>query len=219
MARSVGVRVLHDIVLKGRHVTLEPLRVEHAEELAAAIQPGCDACAHASVPCTHGDDVYRWLYLKPRTPDEMRQWIVDRQTDRAPLVNYPFLQRDPATGRAMGSTSLFDVDRAMRSAEIGHTWIVAPYRRTGVNTEAKLMLLTHAFETLGLARVQIVTDVRNERSRNAILRLGAKFEGILRNHRRGFDGELRDSPYYSIIDREWPETKAGILRKLHERVG
>ena len=190
----------HDVVLKGRHVTLEPLKAEHAEDLSAAIAPD--------------DDVYKWLYLKPRTPDEMRQWIVDRTTDGPFGKAMAFAQRDPASGRLMGSTSLFDWREKDRCAEIGHTWLAAPYRRTGANTEAKLLLLTHGFETLGLARIQIVTDARNERSRNAILRIGATFEGILRNHRRGYDGELRDSPYYSFIDREWSEKKRALEAKL-----
>lgn len=193
--REPAEPVPHDVVLKGRHVTLEPLRPEHAEELSAAIQPD--------------DDVYRWTNTSPRTVDEMRAWIRDRDAQ-----GMPFLQRDPATGAAMGSTSLFGIDLKDRCAEIGHTWIVAPYRRTGANTEAKLLLLTHAFETMGLARVQLVTDARNQRSRDAILRIGATFEGILRNHRWGFDGKLRDSVYHSFIDREWPEKKRALEAKL-----
>lgn len=190
----------HDIVLKGRHVTLEPLRVEHAEELAAAIAPD--------------DDVFRWTSTAPRGVEPMRSWILARQTDRPAGRALAFLQRDPVSGRAMGSTSLFDWSEGERCAEIGHTWLVRPFRRTGANTEAKLMLLTYGFETLGLARVQIVTDARNQRSRDAIARLGATFEGILRNHRRGFDGELRDSPCFSFVDREWPAAKAALEAKL-----
>ena len=192
--------MLHDLVLKGRHVTLEPLRVEHAPELAAAISAD--------------DDVWRWTNTAPRTEDQMRQWIVDRQQDRAQGKALAFLQREPASGRAMGSTSLFDWSEADRCAEIGHTWLAAPFRRTGANSEAKLLLLTHGFETLGLARIQLVTDARNTRSRDAIARIGAKYEGILRNHRRRLDGGLRDSVYFSVIDREWAETKAALASKL-----
>lgn len=191
----------HDVVLKGRHVTLEPLGPEHAEALAAAIAPD--------------DDVYRWLFLKPRTPVEMRAWIADRTADRAQGKALAFAQRQPSTGRIMGSTSLFDWNEAERCVEIGHTWLAAPFRRTGANTEAKRMLLEHAFESLRVARVQIVTDARNQRSRDAIERLGATFEGVLRRRRRGFDGQLRDSAYYSVIDAEWPAVRArldGLLR-------
>lgn len=190
----------HDVVLKGRHVTLEPLRPEHADALAAAIAPD--------------DDVYRWTNTSPRTVDEMRQWIADRTTDRAQGKAMAFTQREAATGRILGSTSLFDLNEKERCAEIGHTWLAAPGRRTGMNTEAKLLLLTYGFETLGLARIQIVTDARNERSRDAIARIGATFEGVLRNHRRGFDGNLRDSVYASFIDREWREKKAALQARL-----
>lgn len=192
--------VQHDVVLQGRHVTLEPLRIEHAEALAASIAPT--------------DDVFRWTSTAPRGVDAMRQWIVDRQTDRAAGKALPFVQRDPKSGALMGSTSLFDWNEKERCAEIGHTWMTAPFRRSGANREAKLLLLTYGFETLGLARIQIVTDARNERSRAAIAALGATFEGILRNHRRGFDGELRDSPYFSFIDREWPEKKAALQASI-----
>ncbi|HUR68881.1 MAG TPA: GNAT family N-acetyltransferase [Candidatus Thermoplasmatota archaeon] len=190
----------HSIVLKGRRVTLEPLRVEHAEALAAAIAPD--------------DDVFRWTSTAPRGVAAMRQWILDRQTDRPAGKAIPFLLRDPENGHVMGSTSLFDWSEKDRCAEIGHTWMVAPFRRSGANREAKLLLLSHGFEAMGLARIQIVTDARNTRSREAIAALGATFEGILRNHRRDVHGNLRDSPYFSFIDREWPEAKAALAAKL-----
>ena len=186
----------HDVTLRGRHVTLEPLVPEHAKELADAIAPE--------------DDVFRWTNTAPRGEEAMRAWILDRQRPKPGVENLPFLQRDPATGRAMGSTSLFDLDRAAYCAEIGHTWLAAPFRRTGANTEAKRLLLGHAFERLGLKRVQIVTDLRNERSQRAIERLGATREGVLRNHRRTLEGGLRDSVYYSVIDREWPDVRARL---------
>ena len=181
----------HAPTLRGRHVLLEPLLPEHAAPLAAAIPPH--------------DDVYRWTNTAPRTPDEMLAWIHARNAPRHGLRNYAYAQREPTTGALMGSTSLFDVDDAAEAGEIGHTWLAAPYRRTGANTEAKLLLLTHAFETLRLKRVQLVTDARNERSQRAIERLGAVREGILRNHRRDLAGNLRDSVYYSITDHEWPD--------------
>ena len=192
--------MLHDLAFRGRHVTLEPLRPEHAAELAAAIAPA--------------DDVWRWTNVAPRTEAEMRAWIEERVQDRAQGRALAFVQRDPASGRAMGSTSLFDWSEKERCAEIGHTWLAAPFRRTGANTEAKLLLLTHGFETLGLARIQLVTDARNMRSRDAILRIGATFEGILRRHRRRLDGGLRDSAYFSVIDEEWPATKQALARRL-----
>lgn len=192
--------VEHEYVLKGSHVTLEPLVPGHAEGLARAISPD--------------DDVYTWLRLKPRTVDEMSAWIADRCADRPAGRALAFVQREPRTGALMGSTSVFDWVDKERCAEVGHTWLAAPFRRTGANTEAKLLLLTLCFETLGLARVQIVTDERNKRSRDAIERIGATFEGILRNHRRGFDGNLRNSAYHSIIDTEWQDRKERLIEKL-----
>lgn len=187
-------------MLRGRHVVLEPLRPEHAAPLAEAIRPE--------------DDVFRWTNTSPRGVEEMRAWIAERTRDRAQGRAMAFLLREPASGAVMGSTSLFDWSETERCAEIGHTWVVERFRRTGANTEAKLLLLTHGFETLGLARIQLVTDRRNERSRDAILRLGATFEGTLRNHRRGFDGRLRDSLYFSFIEEEWPARKAALAARL-----
>lgn len=186
--------------LRGRHVVLEPLVPAHAAELEGAVAPG--------------DDVWTHLPAAPRTVAEMEAWIHARLTPKPGLANEAWLQRHPVSGAAMGSTSLFDIDLAAQSAEIGWTWIAAPYRRTGVNTEAKLLLLTHSFETLGLRRVQLVTDERNDRSRNAILRIGATFEGILRNVRRRRDGSLRNSAFFSITDDEWPRVKGALAAKL-----
>lgn len=194
---------VHDVVLKGRHVILEPLRVEHAKGLADAIAPD--------------DDVFAVTSTAPRGEEEMRAWIVARNTPRPNVRNLTFAQRDAATGRLAGSTSIFDWSGKDESAEIGHTWIAAPWRRTGLNTEAKRLLLGHCFEVLGLKRVQIVTDLRNERSQRAIERLGATREGVLRNHRRDLHGRLRDSVYYSVIDTEWPAVRARLDALLAER--
>lgn len=186
--------------LRGRFVVLEPLVVEHAKELAEALKPD--------------DDVFRWTSTAPRTEAEMRAWVVARQTPKPLLRNLPFLQRDARTGRAIGSTSLFDWSERDECVEIGHTWLAAPYRRTGHNTESKLLLMTHAFETLRVRRVQLVTDARNERSQRAIERLGAVREGLLRSHRRNLEGGLRDSVYFSVIDREWPAVQARLRSLL-----
>lgn len=176
--------------LAGRRVILEPLLVEHADALVTAVAPG--------------DDVWRWMTAEPRTPAEMASWIAARRTPRAGLANLPFLQRHAPTGAAMGSTSIFDVDAQAESAEIGHTWLVQAYRGTGVNLEAKRLLLGHCFDALDLKRVQLVTDARNERSQRAMLRIGATREGLLRNWRRDRTGALRDSVVMSVTAREWP---------------
>lgn len=193
---------MHDVTLRGRRVILEPLRIEQARELADAITPD--------------DDVFRWTNTAPRTEDEMRAWIEARQRPRFPDVrNLAFAQRDAHTGRLVGSTSLFDLSEKDECAEIGHTWLAASARRSGVNTEAKLLLLAHGFDTLRLKRIQLVTDARNERSQRAIERLGAVREGVLRSHRRNLEGGLRDSVYYSVIEPEWPSVRKrleGLLR-------
>lgn len=192
----------HAVVLRGRHVTLEPLAPEHAKDLADAVSPE--------------DDVFRWTSTAPRGEEEMRAWILARNTPRHGARNLAFAQRDPATGRLVGSTSLFDWSEKDEAVEIGHTWIAAPWRRTGVNTEAKLLLMTHAFGAMRVRRVQLVTDARNERSQAAIARLGAAREGVLRNHRRDKEGNLRNSVYFSVTDAEWPGVRArleDLLRK------
>lgn len=189
-----------DAILRGRSVLLEPLRIAHADALAAAVEPE--------------DDVWTWMTAEPRTVAEMTAWIQARRRPQQGMANLPFLQRDPASGAAMGSTSIFDISEAAASAEIGHTWLAAPFRRTRANTEAKRLLLEHCFEALGLARVQLVTDARNLRSQNAIARIGATREGLLRNWRRDRTGALRDSVMFSVIDREWPDVRERLDRML-----
>ena len=192
----------HEVTLRGRHVVLEPLRAEHAPALAAAVAPD--------------DDVWTWMTSAPRTAKEMEAWIAARQAGRGGGEALAFLQRHPASDAAMGSTSLFDVNKAEESAEIGYTWLAAPYRRTGANTEAKLLLLAYAFETLGLRRVQLVTDARNARSRAAIERVGAKPEGVLRYVRRDREGKLRDSAFFSVVASEWPAVKEALRARLRD---
>jgi RimJ/RimL family protein N-acetyltransferase len=127
----------------------------------------------------------------------------------------PFAQIDKSTGRAVGSTRFGSFEPVHHRVEIGWTWLGTPWQRTAFNTEAKYLLLTHAFEALGLNRVEFKTDVLNERSRNAILRLGALEEGILRRHMVMRDGRVRDSVYYSIIAEEWPQVKESLRRRLN----
>lgn len=193
--------MIAETTLPGRHVLLEPLRIEHAEALSAAIAPD--------------DDVFHWTNTAPRTPVEMAAWIQGRRSPPAGVANLPFLMRQPVSRAAMGSTSIFAIDLAAESAEIGHTWIAAPYRRTGVNTEAKRLMLGHCFDVLGLQRVQLVTDLRNERSQRAIERIGATREGVLRSWRRDLSGALRNSVVYSVLRSEWPDVRErldGMLR-------
>lgn len=184
-----------EVPLRGRHVILEPLREEHAEALW---------------PAASEADLWRYMTFSVRTPEDLRRWVTMRLAARDAGTALPFLQRDARTGEAYGSTSLFDISREHRTLEIGHTWLGASHRRTPANTEAKLLLLTHAFETLGAVRVQLKTDRRNERSQRAIERLGAVREGVLRNHFTLPDGYVRDTVMYSLVPAEWPAVKARL---------
>ncbi len=190
---------IEPVRLRGRHVLLEPLRPEHAEELWPA-----------------ASERALWAYMGAdgmgvSGVEDLRTWIA-RRVAGAPsgLPALPFLQRDAVTGAAFGSTSLFDIDAANRKLEVGHTWLGASHRRTAANTEAKLLLLGHAFESLACVRVQLKCDARNARSRAAIERIGGRFEGVLRHWLVLPDGHLRDTAFYSILADEWPAVKARL---------
>ncbi|MFF7338909.1 GNAT family N-acetyltransferase [Streptomyces sp. NPDC008163] len=186
------------VTLTGRHVRVEPLAPGHLDDLFAA---GGD-----------DDEVWRWLGGPvPRTRQDMEAALA------AMLANasyVPFAVVHLATGRAIGWTSFLDIDVPHERLEIGSTWYGRAYWRTAVNTETKLLLLTHAFEDLGMGRVQLKTDHLNERSQQAIARLGARHEGVLRRHRRRPDGSWRDTVYFSLLADEWPEAKARLAARL-----
>jgi RimJ/RimL family protein N-acetyltransferase len=130
-------------------------------------------------------------------------------------VSLPFAIVDKAAGRAVGSTRYGNIDRTNHRVEIGWTWIAREWQRTAINTEAKYLLLRHAFESLGCMRVELKTDSLNERSRAAILRIGAREEGVFRNHMVTASGRIRHTVYFSIIDSEWPAVKARLEAKLN----
>jgi RimJ/RimL family protein N-acetyltransferase len=190
------------VTLEGRHVRLEPLSLTH----------------HAAL-CEVGFDEAIWRYMPqtPRTPEDMRAFIEAALEAQAAGTALPFATVEKASGRAIGSTRFFNIDRTHRRLEIGWTWLGLAWQRTAANTEAKYLLLAHAFETLGCIRVEFKTDSLNERSRAALLRIGAIEEGTLRNHMIMPDGRLRHSVYYSIIASEWPEVKARLEAKLSAR--
>lgn len=185
------------VTLTGRHVRLEPLTEAHLPDLFAA--GGND------------EEVWRWQGgPAPRTEEELGRTLgeVLQAADRGEYV--PFAVVLLGTGRAIGWTTFLDVAVADERLEIGWTWYGRAYWRSAVNTEAKLLLLTHAFEELGMGRVQLKTDHLNHRSQAAIERLGARREGVLRRHRRRPDGTWRDSVYFSILADEWPGVKARL---------
>ncbi|WP_067489389.1 GNAT family N-acetyltransferase [Actinomadura hibisca] len=187
-------------VLTGRHVRLEPLSAEHAEGLFAA-----------------GKDPGVWTWLNEPQPGDvagMRAQIDAALAACELRERLPWAQIDVATGEVAGTTSYYAITPEHRGVAIGHTWLGTRWHRTGLNTEAKLLLLGRAFDGLGAIRVEWHTHVRNERSRQAIQRLGTTFEGVLRNHRIRADGSLRDTATYSMIDLEWPEARAALRARL-----
>jgi len=190
------------VSLEGQVVRLEPLSPTHLSDL-----------------CEVGLDPELWRLAADRitTPDEMRDYIVAAMHERDAGRSVPFATIDKQSGRAIGSTRFGNIDRANRRVEVGWTWIAPRWQRTRVNTEAKYLMLRHAFETLGCIRVELKTDSLNERSRNAILRIGAKEEGTFRNHMIVYGGRIRHSVYFSIIDSEWPAVKLSLEQKLSER--
>ena len=187
------------VTLAGRHVRLEPLSLAHEPELCAA---GLDP------------EIWRWTASLVRTPADLRAYIETALAWQRQGTALPFAIIATASGRAVGSTRYANIDRANRRLEIGWTWLARAAQRTPINTEAKYLLLRHAFETLDCIRVEFKTDALNERSRAALLRIGAKEEGILRSHVITATGRVRDSVYYSILAAEWPEVKAGLEAKL-----
>ena len=192
MQRSRIEPLLQEVTLRGRYVTLEPLRIEHSPEL---------------YPSAREEEIWEFFSMKVKTQEDLTRWIRKRIDAVKNGTALAFVQRDAKTGQAFGSTSLFEIDLGNRRAEIGHTWIGAGHRRTAANTEAKLLLFTHAFDKLGCIRVQIKTAPENLRSRKAIERLGAKYEGLFRNYMVYDDGTIHDRVIYSVIDKEWPEIR------------
>jgi len=190
---------VREVTLRGRHVVLEPLRVEHVRELWEA----------ASEP-----EVWTYMGYVVDAPRDLERWVRDRLAAVAAGTALAFVQRDAATGTAFGSTSLFDIERRHRRMEIGHTWIGRTHRRTAVNTEAKFMLLQHAFELLDASRVQLKTDAENLRSQAAIERIGATREGVLRAWTIDERGKVRDRVFFSILAAEWPDRKARLEAML-----
>jgi len=191
--------VVAPVVLERQHVRLEPLQKSHLAGLAAV---GLDP------------DLWRWIPTPVRTMEEMAAYIETALREQEQGVALPFALMERQTGRLVGSTRFANIDRTHHRVEIGWTWIAREWQRTLINTEAKYLLLNHAFETLGCIRVELKTDSLNERSRAAILRIGAREEGIFRNHMITASGRIRHSVYFSIVDSEWPSVKARLEKML-----
>jgi len=184
------------VTLAGEHVRLEPMTEAHVPDLTAV---GLD------------DGIWEhMLYGDVRTEDDVRSWVRDILS----RPDLPFVVIHLASGRVAGATRYLNITQEHRGLEIGGTWYGLEFQRTVVNTECKYLLLKYAFESLNCIRVQFKTDLRNERSQRAIERIGAKREGVLRNHMILPDGCFRDSVFYSILDREWLEVKTRLEKML-----
>ncbi len=191
--------------LSGELVVLEPLAAEHAAGYLAASGSASDAA-----------EVFRWLTTldPPRELPDATAQVTAALAARALGERLPYAQLDARTGEFIGTTSYYEVNPAARAIAIGHTWLGRRWWRTGHNTESKLLLLTHAFDTLGAARVVWHTDVLNTRSRAAIERLGATKEGEFRKHRIRLDGSWRDTVQFAMTDDDWPAVRKALSERL-----
>ncbi len=187
------------VTLTGRFVRLEPLTMGHAEALLAL---GEEA------------EIWRWMPAPATDHPAMTRWVQAALDAAAAKTAIPFATVSLAAGRVAGSTRLMSISAPDGRVEIGATWLGAAFRRTPVNTEAKLLMMAHAFETMGASRVELKTHALNAPSRAAIERIGGQFEGVHRKHMRMSDGTMRDTAWYSILDDEWPAVKARLLARL-----
>jgi RimJ/RimL family protein N-acetyltransferase len=199
-AGVAGLMTAEPRVLEGTHVRLEPLTLDH---LHALIAVGLDP------------ELWRWTLARNLTADDMRRYVETALAEQRARQSVPFATVERSSGRVVGSTRFASIAPDHRRVEIGWTWIGRPWQRTVVNTEAKYLMLRHGFEVWRCMRVELKTNAKNERSRRAILRIGATEEGTLRKHQLNADGTPRDSVYFSITDDEWPTVK----RRLEGMLG
>jgi len=187
--------------LEGRHVRLEPLRPGHAS-------------VFWEITKDHLADLFQWIPYRLQSLEDFEKFNRQVLDEQARGLTVPFATVERASNVVVGTTRFMNIDLANRKVEIGSTWIAPRWQRTAVNTEAKYLMLCHAFEVWKCLRVELKTDALNQRSRQAILRLGAKQEGTLRKHMLTYDGRQRDSVYFSILDTEWPQVKIRLVSKL-----
>lgn len=192
--------LIEPVTLEGQTVRLEPMRSGH---LAALCDVGLDP------------ELWRWTSTQIHTPEDMLDYIAEALSQQEEGTALPFVTIHKDSDKVVGSTRFGNIDRVNRHVEIGWTWVAREWQRTLVNTEAKYLMLKHAFEVMGCIRVEFKTDSLNEKSRIALNRIGAKQEGVFRNHMIVTGGRIRHSVWFSIIDSEWPQVKADLERKLH----
>lgn len=198
---AAPLNIVFPITLEGSVVRLEPIRREHARlfwEVAKA----------------DSEDIFRWIPYPMRTADDFDKVVAKALEEQERVESVVFATVERESGRTLGSTRFMNIDRMNRRVEIGSTWIAPQWQRTSVNTEAKYLMLRHAFEVWKCYRVELKTDALNQKSRNAILRIGAKEEGTLRRHLITWTGRVRDTVYFSILDDEWPQVKTKLMTML-----
>ena len=196
------LNITFPLTLEGSVVRLEPLRREHTQ-------------LFWEVAKNDLDDIFRWIPYSMKTPADFDTLINKAFAEQDRGESVVFATVEQSSGRVIGSTRFMNIDRTNRHVEIGSTWVAPAWQRTAVNTEAKYLMLLHAFEVWGCMRVELKTDALNQKSRNAILRIGAKEEGTLRRLLVTCSGRVRDTVYFSILDDEW----AGVKAKLEARLG
>jgi RimJ/RimL family protein N-acetyltransferase len=193
---------IYPVTLAGHHVRLEPLSTAHAESLIAAAGDG---------------ELWNSTVTLVPSRENVGEYIDAALQGQANGRELPFVIMRKSSDTLVGTTRFYDIERNDRRVAIGYTWLARSAQRSAINTEAKLLLLTHAFENWHCVRVELITDFLNEQSRAAILRLGAKQEGVLRNHMIMPGGRIRDSVCFSIIEAEWPEVKIRLFARLGQR--
>jgi N-acetyltransferase len=187
--------------LEGKHVRLEPLRPEHALQLWEIAKEDLA-------------DLFQWIPYQLKSLEDFRAFNRQVLNEQARGLTVPFATVERDSNQVVGTTRFMNMDLPNRKVEIGSTWIAPPWQRTAINTEAKYLMLRHAFDVWKCLRVELKTDALNQRSRKAILRLGAKEEGTLRKHMLTYDGRQRDSVYFSILNAEWPIVRARLKLML-----
>jgi RimJ/RimL family protein N-acetyltransferase len=204
MRRVRGTDWVEPVTLEGDHVRLEPLEPRHVEQLTEV----------GLVP-----ELWRWTVARVASAADMAAYVDAALAARDEGTEQPYATVDCSSGRVVGSTRYLSIDPAHKRLEIGYTWIAPDWQRSAINTEAKLLMLGHAFDRLGALRVEFKTDALNERSRQALLGIGAIFEGIFRQHMLVSDGRRRDTAWYSVIDSEWPAVREHLVLRLQRHAG
>jgi RimJ/RimL family protein N-acetyltransferase len=198
------LNIVTPITLEGSVVRLEPIRRDHAEDFRDISKDALD-------------DIFEWIPYRMKTREDFQRLVEKAFDEQKRGESIVFATVERGSARVIGSTRYMNIDRINRRVEIGSTWIAPPWQRTAVNTEAKYLMLRHAFDVWKCFRVELKTDALNLKSRNAILRIGAKEEGTLRRHVITWTGRVRDSVYFSILDSEWPAAKSRLERMIQEK--